>query len=94
MEHATLRNVTDVQGDKRTALEGLLGQQLSDNQQVFIMVFTPGVVPDDATRQAAAARIEKTLDESERRAASRGVTAEEADAAVDEATEHVRHRRP
>lgn len=92
MEHATLRNVTDVQGDKRTALEGLLGQQLSENQQVFIMVFTPGVVPDDETRQAA--RIEKTLDESERQAAARGITAEEADAAVDEAMEHVRHRRP
>ena len=94
MEHATLRNVTDLQGDKRTALEGLLGQQLSENQQVFIMVFTPGVVPDDETRQAAVARIEKTLNESERQAAARGVTPEEADAAVDEAMEHVRHRRP
>jgi hypothetical protein len=94
MEHATLRNVTDLQGDKRTVLEGLLGQQLSENQQVFIMVFTPGVIPDDEVRQAAATRIEKALDESERQASARAVTAEEADAAVDEAIDHVRYRQP
>ncbi len=94
MENATLRNVHDMQGDKRTALEGLLGQQLSDNQQVFIMVFTPGAVPDDTTRHAAAARIAKALDEAEEHAAARAVTPEEADAAVDDAMDHVRHRQP
>jgi hypothetical protein len=49
-------------------------------------------VPDEETRRAAAARIERTLDAAERHAIERGTTAEEADAAVAEAIDQVRHR--
>ena len=90
----TVRNVNDMQGDKKAALEGLLGQELRDDQQVFIMVFTPGAVPDDETRRASAVRITETLDAAEEQAAERGISAAESDAAVDEAMHHVRPRRP
>ena len=92
MEQVTLNNVSDIQADKRLWLEGLLGQQLRENQQVFIMVFTPGAVPDEVTRRAATARIERTLDAAERHAVERGITAEDADEAVAEAMEHIRSR--
>jgi hypothetical protein len=93
MDQVTLHNVQDIQADKRIWLEGLLGQQIRENQQVCILVFTPGAVPDEQTRRAAAARIERTLDAAEQHAAKRGITAQEADAAVAEAMEHVRPRR-
>ena len=67
-------------------------QQIRENQQVFILLVTPGAVPDEQTRRAAAARIERTLDAAERHAAERGITAQEADAAVAEAMEQVRPR--
>jgi hypothetical protein len=94
MEQVTLHDVQDIQADKRVWLEGLLGQQIRQNQHVFIMVFTPGAVPDERTRGTAAARIERTLDAAERHAAERGITAEEADDAVAEAMQHVRPRHP
>jgi hypothetical protein len=92
MEQVTLHNVHDIQADKRVWLESLLGQEIRENQQVFICVFTPGAVPDEQTRRAAAARIARTLDAADRQAAARGITAQEADAAVAEAMDHVRHR--
>lgn len=92
MESITLRNVNEIQNDKKAALEGLLGQPLHDNQQVFIMVFTPGAIPDEETRRAAAAKIARTLDAAEAISAARGLAAKDADAAVDEAMEQTRHR--
>jgi hypothetical protein len=94
METMTVRNVNDMQGDKKAALEGLLGQELRDGQQVFIMVFTPGAVPDDETRRVSAVRIAATLDAAEEQAAERSISAAQSDAAVDEAMHHVRPRRP
>jgi len=93
MEQVTLHNVQDIQADKRVWLENLLGQEIRENQQVFICVFTPGAVPDEQTRQAAAARIARTLDAADRHAAERGISAQDADAAVAEAMEQIRPRR-
>jgi len=94
METLTVRNVNGMQGDKKAALEGLLGQELRNDQQVFIMVFTPGAVPDEEVRRASAERIERTLAAAEQRAAERGISADDSDAAVDEAMEQIRPRRP
>lgn len=89
MESVT-RNVSEIQAGEKQWLETLLGQQLSENQQVFIMVFTPNVVPDDGTRRAAAARMEQTFRQADAHASDHGVTADETDAAVQEAMDHVR----
>jgi hypothetical protein len=93
MDHAIVHNAADIPGDEKSILEGFLGQALRDNQQVFIMVFTPGVIPDVLTRQSLAARIERTLNEAAEGAAARRITADEADAAVDEAMNYIRHQR-
>jgi len=87
---STVRNVKDIQGGERRWLETTLGQQLQDNQQVFIMVLTPDVEPDEVTRRKAGKSIDAILDQAEQNATAQGVTAEEADSAVDEAMEHVR----
>ena len=92
MEQITLRNVSDIQSDKKRWLEDLLGQQIQGNQQVFIMVFTPGAVPDEATRQRAATGIRQTLDQARAHADAQGITDVEIDEAVDEAIQQVRPR--
>jgi hypothetical protein len=90
MESVT-RNVSEIQAGEKQWLETLLGQQLRENQQVFIMIFTPNVVPEEGTRRAAAARMEQTFKKADAHAREHGVTAEETDAAVQEAMDHVRH---
>ena len=84
--------VNDIPEPDRRSLENLLGHPLSADQQVFVMVFSAGMVADDQTRRAAAERIRHTLDEVDRRRAAQGITDEEVDAAVDEAMDHVRSR--
>lgn len=71
-------------------MEGLLGQHLSDNQQVFIMAFTPSVVPGDTARQKARAGLEQTWERVRRHRREQGITDQEFDDAVDEAMRHTR----
>lgn len=91
MENIT-RNVDDLAAPQRKILEDLLGHQLASNQQVFIMAFSPGTAADDETRNAARMRLEQALTKAHQNAVRSGVTAEEADAAVDEAMEAIRPR--
>jgi hypothetical protein len=94
MEHEllTVRNVKDLQDNGKCWLENMLGQHLRENQQVFIMVFTPGVEPDDASRRKALANVKQTMTEVEKNLADQCVTDEQFDAAVDAAMENVRPR--
>lgn len=94
MEHEllTVRNVKDLQDSGKRWLEDVLGQNLKESQQVFIMVFTPGVEPDEATRRQALAGVERTMAEVEQNLTEQSVTDEEFDATVDEAMEDVRRR--
>ena len=92
MDHEllTVQNVKDLQDGGKRWLEDVLGQNLRENQQVFIMVFTPGVEPDEATRRQARAGLERTFQKTEQYADEHGITADEVDAAADEAMRHVR----
>jgi hypothetical protein len=87
-----LRNVDDIESADRQALEHLLGRPLEGDQKVFIMAFTPGKTPDAAVREQARADLQETLAAIQRHASDTLVTAEEADAAVEEAMLHVRPR--
>lgn len=87
-----LRNVDEIESADRQALEHLLGRPLGTDQQVFIMAFTPGVTADAQSREHARARLQGSLAAMQRHASDRGVTAEEADAAVEEAMQHIRPR--
>ncbi len=96
MEHEllTVQNVKDLQDGGKRWLENVLGQHLKESQQVFIMVFTPGVEPDEAWRRQALASVKQTMTQVEKNLAEQGVTDEEFNAAADAAMEDVRRREP
>lgn len=73
-------------------MENLLGHPLGADQQVMVMVFAAGKVPNEAARRAAAESIRRTLAEVDRHRVAHGITDDAADAAVDEAMQHVRPR--
>lgn len=91
-EPLAVQNVKDLQANEKRCLEGILGQQLRDQQQVFIMAFTPDVVTDEATRRRALAGLEQTWERVQKHMLDHGITDEEFDAAVDEAMRHIRPR--
>ena len=94
MESIAVKNVKDLQETGKHWLEGVLGQHLQENQQVFIMLFTPGVEPDEATRRKAIEGLQETWSQVDQHVRDHGISDAEFDAAVDEAMEHVRRREP
>jgi hypothetical protein len=91
-EALTVQNVKDLQDSGKRWLETFLGQHLEENQQVFIMAFTPGIEPDATARQQAFASVKQTMTQVEKNLAARNISNEVFDAAIDEAMEHVRRR--
>ena len=87
-----VRNVKDIDANERRYLEGTLGRQLQENQQVIIRVIDLGVEPDDATRRGALGDASAIARKARANAAALGVTDEEVDAAIDEAIDHVRRK--
>jgi hypothetical protein len=85
-----IRKVRDIETSERQVLEHVLGQELKENQQVFIMVLSPGTEPDEAARRRARAGLEATFQKTEAYAREHAIADEEIDAAIDEAMEHVR----
>src|SRR5204863_7026908 len=89
-EPVTIQRVKDLQAGGRRWLEDVLGEQLRENQQVFIMVFTPNREPhEEAPRQARSA-LAGTFRQTEAYAQEHGITDTEIDAAIEEAMDHVR----
>ena len=88
-----VESVKNLQASGKRLLEDILGQKLEENQQVFIMVLSPGMEPDAAARQQARAGLEATFRKTEAYASAHDIADEEIDAAIDEAAEHVRHRK-
>jgi hypothetical protein len=90
METIFDHNVSELTASNKQSLEAVLGRPLQGHQRVFIRVFDEAVVPDEATRRAAMQDLEQLLDKADQHAREHGITAEEADAAVEEAMQHVR----
>ena len=86
------RPVNDIPEPDRRSLENLLGHPLEADQQVFVMVYSAGQVPDEATRRAAAAKIRQTLAEVDQYRVANSIPDEEVDAAIDEALHQIRQR--
>ncbi len=85
-------SVSDLSQSKRESLELILGRPLDANQRVFIQVFDPSAAPDETRRRAALASLERTFAKTDEYARRHGITSEDADAAVEEAMNHVRRR--
>ena len=96
MEHEllTVQKVNDLEDSGKRWLECVFGKHLKENQQVFIMAFTPGAQPDEASRRQALAGVKQTMSTVEKNLSAAGVSDEEFDAAVNEAMEDVRRRQP
>jgi hypothetical protein len=92
METIFNENVSDLPAGKKESLEAVLGRHLEAHQRVFIQVFDPNAVPDEAARKAALASLERTFAQTDQYAKEHGITAEGADAAVEEAMAQGRHR--
>jgi hypothetical protein len=92
-ESIAVQNVKDLQANGKRWLEEILGQPLSDHQQVFIMVFTPSVAPSDESRQRARLGLEAIFQKTEAYAREHQVSDDEIDAAIEEAMAQVRPRK-
>jgi hypothetical protein len=92
MENMVSRNVNDIPEASRRSLESLLGYPLQGNQRVFIMVLDPASPPSDESRRSVAQGLRAIIDRAQRHADSSGFSDQEADAAVEEAMEHIRRR--
>ncbi|HKI31238.1 MAG TPA: hypothetical protein VKA46_05185 [Gemmataceae bacterium] len=92
MEHelVTVENVRDIQAGGRRWLEDVLGQHLQEHQQVFIMVLSPGRAPDEEARRQARTALEATFRKTDAYAREHGITDAEIDAAIQDATDHLR----
>ena len=91
MENVSINWARDLPAPARTAIETLLGRSLGDDEEVTIMALDPHPAPSGEARRATAERLKVALDQLASKA--RDVSAEEFEAAVDEAMNHVRPRR-
>ena len=90
----TIRNVGDLADNERQSIEHLVGKPLANDQEGFVMVYTPGKPTDEATRASARQRLMQNLDELHADMQQRGATAEEVDDAIDEAMNTIRRPSP
>ena len=90
MDGVAIRDVKRLPSAEKRSLESLVGRPLEDNQQVFILTFTPGVAPSDPARKEAMAGLAQTWKQVEQHMQTHPTTEAEFDAAVDEAVKHVR----
>jgi hypothetical protein len=91
-ELLTVQNVKDLQDGGKRWLENVLGRDLKESQQVFIMVFTPGVEPDESSRRQALANVKQIISKVEKNLEEQRVNDEDFNAAVDETMASVRRR--
>jgi hypothetical protein len=85
-----IRDVKSLESDERRVYESVVGHALRDDQRVIIRVVETGNATDEAVRRAALAKAVEIARKGRAAADAQGVTAEEADAAIEEAIREVR----
>lgn len=90
MDSVVVRKVKQLPSEEKRSLESLVGRALEDNQQVFILAFTPSLEPDEKARQEAMHGLAQTWEKVEKHMLQHGITDEEFDSAVDKAADEVR----
>ena len=91
MQNVSIQRASELPPHVKSAVEQLLGRPIAPNEQVTIAALPPQQVPASETRAEFVRELEAYLD---RRAEKvKDVPDEEIDAAIDEAVDHVRHRR-
>ena len=87
-------NVKELEAAERKRYEDVLGQQLADNQRIILTVVSASVEPSSAQRQRAWDELQRLSKKAEENMRKTGTTAEEWEAAVDEACHEVRYGKP
>jgi len=88
-----VENVGNLQAGGKRWLEDILGQQLQEGQQIFIMVLSPGTEPDETARRQARTGLEAVFHKTEAHAREQSIDDDDIDAAIREAMQHVRPRK-
>jgi len=91
MENVSIHWARDLPASTRTAIEGLLGRNLRDDEEVSVMSLDSHPAPSGDERHLIAGRLRGALDRLADKAGDAG--SDEFDAAVDEAMNHIRPRR-
>jgi hypothetical protein len=94
MEHSsvTVESVGNLKANGKHLLEDLLGRQLQDHQQVFIMVLSPGSEPDEGARRQARLTFASTFQKTAADAVEHAISDDEIDAAIQEAGRQIHPR--
>jgi len=93
MNHVSVDNVDALDDERRRRLEAVVGAPLEQDQQVFIMVYTPNKVPSEEARRKAVGNMRRLFDKADAHADRLGLSDDQIDAAVDAAIDHVRGQR-
>jgi hypothetical protein len=86
--------VRNLAGEDQRSVAHLLGRPLDDDQQLYILAFKPGTIPDEAARQRGLASMQEGFSKAQQHAQRHGVTESQIDEAVEEATDRVRYAKP
>jgi len=91
MQNVSIQKASELPQGVKSAVEQLLGRPIDADEEVSVIAVPPQQIPASENRAAIAQKLEEFMN---RRAEKvRDVSDEEIDAAVDEAVDHVRHRR-
>ncbi len=92
MPSNVLLKASDLPPDVRQAVGRLLGRPIEPEEHISVMAYRPHEAPAAKERAELARRFKERIDKT---AAKLGDVPEaELDALIDEAVDHVRHRRP
>lgn len=86
----SVHNVGELSAPARSAVEGLVGHPLRDDQQLFIVAIDAACTPT-AERQGAWRDLQSILAESHENVRQSGVANDELDRAIDKACYEVRY---
>jgi len=85
------RTVKEIRG---LTVEEILGKKLQDEQKVYIVVYSDTGQVDEVTRQQAFDDMRRLSAKAAKNIQDKDVSDEELGEVIDEAIEHVRHRKP
>jgi hypothetical protein len=91
MPNVSIHKASDLPPGVKSAFEQLLGRPIGADEEVSVAAIPPQQVPPSGDRLAVAQKLEALLDRRAKKV--RDIGDEDIDAAVDEAVDHVRHRR-
>jgi hypothetical protein len=92
LQNATINWARDLTAPVKAAIENLLGRPLQDDEQVSVRAYRRHEAPQGEARREAARRLEEHLDRMAGKA--KDVPEDQMEAAIDEALEQVRPKRP